>query len=679
MIKIRFSYCLSFFFLLMFLKTEAQQKVVINDAFWTPKLKQWAAKTSNDVLDKFEAKHKTNPEERLSENTFTNFDDVANGKAGTGKHAGLPWFDGLVYESIRGIGDLLKIYPDNSLKKRVDGYIDRIYAAQMADADGYINTWTQLIEPNHRWGDGGGFLRWQHDVYNAGMLVEAGVHYYKATGEIKLLKAAVKMANHLTKLIGPAPRRNIVPAHSGPEEALMKLYWLFKADPGLEQKIDLPVSENAYYDLAKFWVENRGNHSGYPHWMSWGNGASEKWIKDQKYQETGKRPSWGDYAQDSISVFKQNTIEGHAVRATLFATGIAAIALENKSPEYLQTLQRLWTNMVGKKMFITGGIGAIHNDEKFGPDYFLPTDAYLETCAAVGAGFFHDRMFHLTHDAKYIDELERVLYNSLLTGISLSGDRYTYQNPLNAHGHERWEWHSCPCCPPMFLKMVSSLPEYIYSLDSRKLFVNLFVGSDASFKIDGNTVSLSQKNNYPWQGNISITVNPARNQTFPLLIRIPGWARGIENPFGLYKSNLNSGVVLKVNGKPSKIKLINGYAEVMRNWKKGDRVELLLPMQPRYVSANEAVKDLKGLSVIASGPFIYAIEAVDNAGVNKISFKTAIPLTSKFDSQLLKGVKVINASSNDKAGKKVLFTAIPYYAIGNRKSSSGYKVWVPSE
>lgn len=213
----------------------------------------------------------------------------------------------------------------------------------------------------------------------------------------------------------------------------------------------MSVNEDAYWKLATFWIENRGHHCGYPLWLTWGNGKSEKWIRDAQYNapEHGEhsRPTWGDYAQDSIPVFEQQTIEGHAVRATLLATGITTAALENHSPKYIETAKRLWDNMTGRRMFITGGVGAIHEDEKFGPDFFLPPGAYLETCAAIGAGFFSQRMNELTGKGMYMDELERVLYNSLLTAVSLKGDNYTYQNPLNAEKHNRWEWHGCPCCP----------------------------------------------------------------------------------------------------------------------------------------------------------------------------------------------------------------------------------------
>ncbi|RYU97543.1 glycoside hydrolase family 127 protein [Emticicia agri] len=654
--------------------------VKITDTFWKPKLDLWATTTANDVLDKFEAKNLATAEEREKNNVFKNFDDVAQGKKGTNHHAGLPWFDGLVYESIRGIGDLLKQHPNKQVEERIDKLIDRIEKAQQADPNGYINTYTDLMEPTHRWGDNGGFLRWQHDVYNAGMLVDAGVHYYKSTGKTKLLEVATRFANYMSALMGPSPKRNIVPAHSGPEEALIELYWLYKQNPDLKNKLKVPVNAQSYFDLATFWIENRGRNTGYPLWLSWGNDKSEKWIKDQQYknQEFGKanRPTWGDYAQDSIPVFQQKTIEGHAVRATLLATGITAAALENHSPEYIRTANALWSNMVGKRMFVTGGVGAIHNDEKFGPDNFLPTDAYLETCAAVGAGFFSQRMNELTGDANYMDEFERVMYNNVLTGISLSGTQYTYQNPLNSDKHARWDWHSCPCCPPMFLKIVSALPEYIYSQASEKLYVNLFVGSSANIEVTkGIQTTIEQKTNYPWNGKVDLKVSPEKQSTFTLLVRIPGWAQSKENPYSLYHSDIKAPVKLSVNGKAQELTIKDGYAVVNRTWKKGDVVTLELPMQPRLITANANVRDLKDKVAIASGPIIYSLESIDNADLSQLKIIKSESLKLDFEPQTLNGINVIKGVATDGQSKKLSFTAIPYYAVGNREKQ-GYRVWI---
>lgn len=665
--------------------------VKIIDAFWGPKFDKWRKTTVNDVFNKFEGNYDPKKSPYLEKdfkklgatrNAFKNFDLVAEGKRGIGKHNGPPWYDGLVYETIRGASDFLARYPDQSLEKRIDGYIDRIAAAQASDPDGYINTYTELMEPDHRWGFNGGMQRWQHDVYNAGMLMEAAIHYYKATGKTKLLTVAVKFANYMYEDMGPAPKKNVVPAHSGPEEAAIKLYWLFKQEPELKSKINVPVNENHYYELATFWLESRGHHVGLPLWGTWGTDSAESWIKANKYNDekfgSHRRPTWGDYAQDSIPVFEQKTIEGHAVRATLLATGLTTAAIENKDPRYIQTAGTLWNNMVGHRMFITGGVGAIANDEKFGSDYYLPNDAYLETCAAVGAGFFSQRMNQLMDDGKYMDEFERVLYNNVLTGISEDGDHYTYQNPLSAEHQNRWEWHDCPCCPPMFLKMVSQMPDFIYLYDSGSLYVNLFVGNEATLNYNNQKISLKMDTRYPWNGKISLKVSPETATQLPIKVRIPNWALGKENPFGLYLSEARSPVTVRVNGKPMKVAPVNGYVTIDRLWKKGDEIQLGLPMQPRFITANEEVKVLNGQVAIASGPVVYSLEGNKNPGLEKLKIDTKSRMEIGYRPGLLGGINVITGSAVDDKSQKVPFVAIPYYAVGNIKTGDAYKVWVNS-
>lgn len=653
-------------------------EVRIEDAFWSPKLDIWRKITTNDVLNKFEGKYTPFPGSTDTRNAFRNFDRVAEGQRDIKQHDGPEWYDGLVYESIRGIADFLASHPNKELEKRIDGYVDRIYAAQQTEPTGYINTHTQLMENNHRWGDNGGLLRGQHDVYNAGMLIEAGVHYYQATGKTRLLEIATRFANYMADYMGPEPRKNIVPAHSGPEEAVMALYWLYKNEPELKDKLSIPVRESDYYNLATFWIENRGHHCGFPLWGTWGYRKSEKWIKDACYHQaefgTHSCPSWGEYSQDSIPVLEQETIEGHAVRATLMATGLTAAALENQSPQYIETAKRLWENMAGKRMFITGGVGAIHEDEKFGPDYFLPTDAYLETCAAVGAGFFSQRMNQLTCNARYMDEVERVLYNNVLTGVSLSGDKYTYQNPLNTDKPDRWEWHVCPCCPPMFLKIMAAMPGYIYAYQGDNVYVNLFIGSEVRVPVGkSNSVRLKQLTSYPWHGAVSIQVNPDKASTFSMKVRIPGWAQGTENPYDLYQSNLKAPVKLKVNQEDVLLRIVDGYAEINREWKKGDHIELELPMQPRLITANKAVENLRGQVALASGPIIYCFEDADNPELQTFKLQAQTPLELSHDSNLLNGVNIIKCQGDIPA------KAIPYYAVANREESHSYKVWIPQK
>ncbi len=665
------------------LEPAALTSVEITDAFWAPKLQQWSTTTANDVLDKFEGRHikDNNPDAR--NNTLDNFRNVAKGDRDTHNHVNLPWFDGLIYESIRGIADLLATHPDNALKTRVDSIVELIAAAQATEPTGFINTYTQLMENNHRWGENGGLLRWMHDVYNAGMLIEAGVHYYKATGETKLLEVATKMANLMYDYMGPEPKRNLVPAHSGPEEALVKLYRLYDSNPGLASKIDAPVNADNYLALAEFWIDQRGHHCGLPNWGGWGNENAERWIRDNKYADTGKygnhsRPTFGPYAQDSIPLTEQQTIEGHAVRATLYLTGVAAAAKEDGRKEYTEAASRLWDNMVGRRMYVTGGVGAISFDEKFGDDYFLPSDAYLETCAAVGSGFFSGNMHQLTGDAKYMDEYERVLYNGVLTGISLAGDNYTYQNPLNSTSHARWEWHGCPCCPPMFLKFMGAMPENIYSHRGDEIYVNLYAGSNATMPIGSTEVKLTQTTSYPFKEDVKLEVNPEKKSKFALKLRIPGWARSQENPYGLYTSTASSPISISVNGKKIDTTVTDGYAVIERKWKKGDVVNLELPMQPRFITAHPEVKDLSGQVAIAYGPMVYCLESIDNNDLDNLSIDTSSSLLLSVSMPELDNAPAVSGIAVNGKGESQPFRAIPYYLLGNRTKGSPYKVWLPT-
>lgn len=651
------------------LKPVPAASVQIEDAFWSPKLNIWNSVTLKNVLDKFEAA-----------GAFRNFDRVA-GRL-DGKHEGPPWFDGLVYETIRGASDFLITYPDKELEARIDGYIERIAAAQAADPNGYIMTYTQLEEPNHRWGLNGGFLRWQHDVYNAGALAEAGVHYYRAAGKTDLLRAAVKLANYMNDIMGPEPKKNIVPAHSLPEEAMVKLYVLFQENPSLKDKLNIPVEEGAYLRLAEFWIEARGRHCGWPTSEMWDlNGREcQEWIRQQKYGSS--RPCWGEYAQDHKPVFQQETIEGHAVRAALLCTGLSAAAAVNGRTVYADAAVRLWENMVGKRMHITGGVGAFAHEEKFGPDYALPNDAYLETCAAVGAGFFLLNMNLLFADARYVDQLERTLYNNVINGVSLDGTRYYYQNPLSAKGHRRWQWHDCPCCPPMFLKFVSGLGGYIYAYDSQGIYVNLFIGGSAVIPLENQSVKISQKTEYPWKGKVSIMLDTEGQTQFALFVRLPGWARGQENPFGLYTSDLPAQLELSLNGrKITEPEISRGYAVIKRVWKKGDEVVLEIPIQPRRIYAHPEVRACQGRLAIQSGPLVYCIEEQDNPAMDSCSLKADSRLVLEYDAGFLGGVNRIKAEAlrirSDEQPENVVLTAIPFYCQDNRANTAQMEVWLP--
>ncbi len=630
------------------------QSVRVEDAFWSPKRKLWQEVTIPDCFTKFENDRG---------GALNNFDRVRDGKSDG--HAGPPWYDGLIYEMIRGSADFLAARPDPVLERRIDGYIARIAAAQDRDPDGYLNTWTELEHPNQRWGLNGGNDGYQHEMYNVGALCEAAVHYYQATGKTSLLKVAVKLANYTCDQVGPSPKYELVPNHAIVEEAFANLYLFFREHPELKRAMPAAVHERRYLDLAQYWVEARGHPR-----------------KDQ--------PSYGAYNQDHQPVFEQTTIEGHAVRAALLCSGVTALAGINGRDDYRETAIRLWRNMTGKKMYVTGGIGATAAGEAFGKDYFLPNDGYLETCGAVGAAFFSRNLNLLTGDAGYADVLERELYNGALAGVSADGNYYTYVNPLEApRGNARWSWNGCPCCPPMFLKLMGAMPGYIYAQDKAGIYVNLFVGSRAQIQFAGQPVAITQATGYPWQGEVKITVQPARPAAFDLHIRIPGWCQGASAPGDLYQAASRPGpgaARLEVNGQlVAQPEIVHGYATVHRRWKSGDVVQLTLDMPVRRLQANPGVEADQGRVALSRGPLVYCLEGADNGGaVQNLVLPADASFTTEYRDDLLGGVTVVHAlatglfrtAADAVVSTPFTVTAIPYYASANRGTCS-MRVWLP--
>lgn len=629
------------------------QSVTIEDSFWSPKRKVWQEVTIPDCFTKFENDRG---------GALNNFDRVRDGKSDG--HAGPPWYDGLIYEMIRGTADFLAARPDPVLEHRIDGYIARIAAAQARDTNGYLNTWTQLQHPSQRWGLNGGNDGYQHEMYNVGALCEAAVHYYQATGKSSLLKVAVKLANYTCDQVGPSPKYELVPNHAIVEEAFANLYLFFREHPKVKRDMPVAVDERRYFELAQYWVEARGHPR-----------------KDQ--------PSYGAYNQDHEPVFEQKTIEGHAVRAALLYAGVTALAGINGRDDYREAAVRVWDNLSGKKMYLTGGIGATAAGEAFGKDYFLPNDGYLETCGAVAAGFFAENLNLLTGDARYVDALERELYNGALTGVSLAGNSYTYVNPLHAaNGNSRWSWNGCPCCPPMFLKLMGALPGYIYAQDKTGIYVNLFVGSKAKIQLAGQEAVLKQTTDYPWEGEVKITVERAKGREFDLHLRIPDWCEGPSAADALYQAGDRSregAARLKVNGKAlERPEIARGYATLHRRWKTGDVVQLTLDMPVRPVTANARVEANRGRVAWRRGPLVYCFEGTDNGGaVENLVIPPGTAFTPEYRSDLLGGVTVLNATASGvfrTAADQVNCVpfnvkAIPYYANANR-GTCPMQVWM---
>ena len=454
------------------------RSVRITDPFFAPFIEKIRTVTVPDVFAKF-----------LADGAIENYRRVARGEHGG--HAGPPWYHGLIGEVIRGVSDLLAVRYDPLLDRQLDEIVEAIAAAQ--GEDGWLHPYVTLERPQQLWGLNGGNARWQHETYDAGCLIEAGVHHARATGKTTLLSCSVKCANYLTKHIGPAPKWNIVCEHSLAESALISLEALFNEDPALAA--ELGAHRGEYLALAKFFIDHKGDH-------------------ENRHQFP---PFLREYAQDHRPGREQREAVGHAVRATLFYTGIAEAAAASDD-EGLETAARaIWKDIAETKLHINGSVGAFRDDERFGQQYELPNDAYLETCAGVGLLFFAAAMFRLTGEASVWDVAENTITNLLPAAVSEDGTHYTYENPLESRGgRERWSWHSCPCCPPMLLKAVGELPSCLFSGMEDDLWMNLYI--DAEAELEDAKLRLE-----PDGSGKRLTVTCGDPKT--VHIRIPSWAK----------------------------------------------------------------------------------------------------------------------------------------------------------
>ncbi|NVM00991.1 MAG: glycoside hydrolase family 127 protein [Candidatus Helarchaeota archaeon] len=547
--------------------------------------------------------------------------------------------DSDVYKVIEGVAYTLSLKSDPKLEKYVDDIIEKIAAAQ--EEDGYLFP-ARAINPE-KIPTFAGKNRWElvsdfsHELYNMGHLYESAVAYYQATNKRNFLDIAIKNANLIDEVFEPS-RNEDYPGHQEIELGLVRLY---------------RVTENEkYLKLAKFFLDTRGP-----------NGA--------KYNQAHKK------------VIDQDEAVGHAVRATYMYSGMTDIAALTNNKDYIKAIDHIWNNVVSKKLYITGGIGAKSADEAFGRNYKLPNlKTYCETCAAIGNIFWNYRMFLLHRDAKYIDILERTLYNGFLSGISFDGKSFFYPNPLASKGkYNRSGWFFVTCCPTNIVRFIPTIPGYVYTQKNKTIFFNLFVSNETTISLDDaeNTVKVTQESNYPWEGVVRININPEKSEEFTIAIRIPGWTQNQPVPSDLYtyKNKNDTNVSLKVNNKPRDLIVEKGFARIQRKWKKGDVIELIMPMPIRRVISHEKVKENAGMVALERGPIVYCVESVDNKveHVFNLLLNDDAELTSEYRKDMLNGIVVITGTIHyikDPGDKNNIikneqdFLAIPYYSWAHR-------------
>jgi uncharacterized protein len=620
--------------------------VHVNDAFWAPRIELNRTVSIPFAFGKC-----------LETGRLDNFERAAAVLRGevleNRKPPGYPFDDTDLYKVLEGASYTLSVHPDPKLDQYLDEMIAKIAAAQ--ETDGYLYT-TRTIDPQkpHPWA---GPTRWvlegvdSHELYNLGHLYEAAVAHFQATGKRSLLDIALRTADLLDRTFGPG-KQSIWPGHQITEMGLAKLYRV--------------TGEQKYLDLARFMIDERGPNT---------------------IQGSGRT-----YNQSHQKVLEQSEAVGHAVRATYMYSGIADVAALTGEPAYIQAIDRIWENVATKRIYITGGIGASGSGEAFGNNYELPNmSAYCETCAAIGNDFWNERLFLLHADAKYIDVMERTLYNGLISGVSLDGKTFFYPNPLESNGqHQRSPWFGVACCPSNITRFMASVPGYVYAQQGDTLYVNLYLGSTATVRMDnGRTLGITQDTKYPWDGRIRMTVTPDRSARLTINVRVPGWAREEAIPGGLYRfqDRATEPVTLKVNGKPVPLALEKGYAALARTWTKGDVIELTLPMRVRRIQAHTMVEADRGRVALQRGPIVYCAEWPDNPGgrVRNFMLPDSTPLSSEFRPDFLNGVQVVRGravmlASDDKGNvnrSKQEFTAIPYFAWANRGRGQ-MVVWLPN-
>jgi DUF1680 family protein len=636
-------------------------QVAVSDEFWSRRIETNRTVTIPLVFDKNDETGRVD-----------NF--AIAGHLKEGQFKGQRYNDSDVYKAIEGASYSLAAQKDVALERRVDDVIAKIAAAQ--EPDGYLFT-ARTADPEHpkpgigatRWSD----LAVSHELYDAGHLYEAAVAHFAATGKRTLLDVAIRNADLVASVFGPDKRHGF-PGHEEIELGLVKLY--------------RATGSARYLELARYFLDQRG-----------------RGVKLTTYPPGSRFAIYNDPIQIQAHkpVVEQDEAVGHAVRAMYLYSGMADVAALFGLDTYTKAVDRLWDNVVGRKMYLTGGVGARADREAFGAAYELPNaTAYNETCAAVGNVFWNERMFLAHGDAKYLDVLERVLYNGLISGVSLDGTAFFYPNPLESDGKTKFNqgqwgrapWFDVACCPGNICRFIPSMPGYIYALGDKSLYVNLFVGSRTTVNVGGQPVAVAQHTRYPWDGAVTISVSPVRPAAFVVRIRIPGWANDTPAPGGLYRYLDRSVGQLRVRGAQTVTPLqrvgirINnvavplvvekGFARLERTWKSGDVITLSLPMLPRRVAASIMVSDDLNKVALERGPLVYCAEWPDNHGhVLDLVLPDLSDLSAEYRSDLLKGVVVIKgmARYGTRPPREEQLVAIPYYAWAHRGAGE-MAVWL---
>lgn len=635
------------------------EKVTLTDNFWLPRLQ-----TQKKTLVPFSLEKTASAVENLRRvAAFTK-----EGK----KEKLIPlalYVSSDLFKVMEGAAYLLTLEKDAELEKQMDEIIDIIGEAQAED--GYLYEHHMVEEamrnPRNKWGTGDkpySYVIFSHELYNMGHMYEAAIAYFQATGKRKWLDIAEKSARHINKVFfeGDAAYNdgkpiNQAPGHQEIELALVKMFRV--------------TGDSLYLNMAKRFIDIRGI----------------------TYRPNGTGTSTPEYAQQHMPAREQRTAVGHAVRATYLYSSMADVAAISGDTTLIPALKAIWHDIVDKKMHITGGLGAVPNIEGFGPDYLLPNkDTYNETCSAVGNVLFNYRMFLMTGDAKYVDVAEVSLYNNVLAGVNIEGNRFFYVNPLEADGRKtfnhgragRSPWFGTACCPSNLARLIPQISGMIYSHTDDDIFCALYAGSKVSIPLATGNVTLVQNTEYPFSGDIQIEVTPENeDKEFTLWMRIPTWCsdeRFVAGELYSYADKAEGIVTALVNGKKHSSTIVDGYMPIKRKWSKGDRVQLELPMSMRFSIADERVKADSNRVCITRGPLVYCAETADNAYPVSQYFITDIEKKEKtniFTDGILKNIPAIEieaaaATSDDEQNDKL--TLIPYYAWNNR-GDKAMNVW----